>query len=192
METYSNGLSYDCDIPSKYATTATCEYYFNSTNSTWTGRTYWERTETGKLVPFGSENVNRTDRLDIFIRLENGKKVLWCACEIKERWGVYVSDYYGKEGQDKGWFLNIDKDSILREYSDRGFCPLYINLYPNGKTRIWNLWKVNKIIDIETTRTSALIKKQNINPDSERVLQNRYQLWNNWGVTINTIKGNMQ
>ena len=88
--------------------------------------------------------------------------------------------------------MNIDKDSILREYSDRGFCPLYINLYPNGKTRIWNLWKVNKIIDIETTRTSALIKKQNINPDSERVLQNRYQLWNNWGVTINTIKGNMQ
>ncbi len=189
MVTYSNGLSYDCDISSKYATTATCEYYFNTTNSTWTGRTYWERTEAGELVPFGSDNVNRTDRLDIFIRLENGKKVLWCAVEIKERWNNYVSDYYGKEGQDKGWFLNIEKDSVLKEYANKGFCPLYINLYPDNKTRVWNLWKVNNIAKLEDTKTSNYIKKQNINPDSKRVLQDRYQLWNSWGVTLPTIRG---
>ena len=189
MVTYSNGLSYDCDIPSKYMTTATCESYFVTTHSHWTGRTYWERTVAGDLVPFGSPGVNRTDRLDIFIRLENGVKVLWCACEIKERWGEYVSDYYGKPGQEEGWFFNPDKDSVLREYGKKGFMPLYINLYPDGKTRIWNLWKVNKRYNIKNTLTQSNIKKRIIDPNSERVLQDRYQLWNDWGVTLDTIRG---
>lgn len=189
MVKYRNGLGFDCDIPSKNSATATCEYYFTTTNSPWTGRTYWERTITGEFVKFGSNNVNRQDRLDFFIRLEDGTRVRWCACELKERWGIYTSDYYGRQYQLEGWFLNIEKDDILNIYAEQGFCPLYINIYPDGKTRIWNLWKVNKLANLKDTETSAEIKKQNINPDSERVLQNRYQLWNDWGVTLTTIKG---
>lgn len=181
-------MDFNCDRPSKDVFTATTYHLItaNTKYSAYTSVTYYERDEAGNFVPYGQGKENEQDHIDIFLILKSKDNILKIAIELKERWGKYVSDYYGKEGDKEGWVLNIPKNYWLMEMAKDGWIPWYSNIYPDGMLRIWNL---KNIILTEDTLTELPIKKVNIDPDSPRIMQTRQQLWNRQGKTYKTIKG---
>ncbi len=180
-------MDFNCDRPSKDVFTATTYHLItaNTKYSAYTSITFYERDEDGKLVPYGQGKENEQDHIDIFIVLKSDTETIKIANELKERWGIYVSDFYGKDGQDKGWVLNIPKNYWLLEMAKDGWIPWYSNIYPDGVLRIWNL---NNIILTKDTLTELPIKKVNIDPDSPRIMQTRQQLWNRQGKAYKVIK----
>lgn len=181
-------LDFNCDRQSKDIFTATTFNVLTSNTkySAYTSITFYERDINGNLVPYGEGKEYQQDHIDIFIILKSDTETVKIATELKERWGIYVSDFYGKDEQDKGWVLNIPKDYWLMEMAKEGWIPWYSNLYPDGVLRIWNL---KNIILTEDTLTELPIKKVNIDPDSPRIMQTRQQLWNRQGKTFKIIRG---
>lgn len=181
-------LNFNCDRPSKDVFTATTYHLItaNTKYSAYTSVTFYERDEDEKLVPYGQGKENEKDHIDVFIILKSDTETIKIANELKERWGRYVSDFYGKEGDEAGWVLNIPKNYWLLEMAKKGWIPWYTNIYPDGIMRIWNL---NKIILTEDTVTELPIKQVNIDPDSPRIMQPRQQLWNSQGKAYKIIKG---
>lgn len=82
--------------------------------------------------------------IDIFATAltSSGKVIKTYAFELKERWGRYVSDLYGKDNDSEGWIYERGKDnSLFNAYELSGYTPMYVNLYPDSVIRIWDMSK---------------------------------------------------
>ena len=178
-----NNLDFGCDRPSKNDFTASTYDYLTKTHPEWTGITYYEADDDGDLVPFGDWRASTTARTDVYMHLSSTKRDIMYACELKERLGKYISTYYGEPGGE-GWILNIEKDDSLEAERLKGYVPLYVNLYPDNKITIWRIDNVDRT-DIITKD----IRKVNIDPNSKRISQQRLQVWNKDGKTIERIRG---
>lgn len=173
---------FECDRQSKYDFTASTVSYFAER---YAGKDVSVRfmewsTDHSTLVPFDSEESDSCSRTDLCMEFTSGVTTTTYNIELKERWGKYVSDYYGEDGKE-GWMLNIEKDSVLKHSFG---LPLYVNLYPDGKIRLWNLDKVGG----EYGKVTKPIHKYTV-IDSEVKQQDRYTLMNNQGITIPRIRG---
>lgn len=166
-----------CDRQSKYDFTASTVTYIKDK---FTDRkayvVFKELDADGNLVAFDSNDSFDKSRTDLVMFYNDTKYVI----ELKERWGKYTSDYYGKENDAEGWMLNIDK---VIELNKIDAIPLYVNLYPDGVVRVWNL---DKISDYQ--KITKNIHKTTV-ADSEVINQNRYAVWNKDSVTIPRITG---
>lgn len=176
-------LNFNCDRQAKNDFTASTYDYLTKTFPEWTGITYYEADDDGDLVPYGDWRASTTARTDVYMELSSTMRDIMYACELKERWGRYTSTYYGEEGGE-GWILNIEKDDSLEEERNKGYIPLYVNLYPDNKLTIWRIDNVDRN-DVITKE----IRKINIDPNSKRIPQQRLQLWNRDGKMIERIRG---
>ena len=168
---------FKCDRQSKYDYTAsTITYLSTAMGSKLESVEFYEYDKNGNMVEFDSENVDSQSRTDLAFFV-NGKRV---NTELKERWGKYHSNYYGKDNDKEGWMLNIDKFEQL--ISKEGI-PLYVNLFEDGYIRFWNLSKIPEF----TTITKNIAKTTVI--ESEKKIQDRYQVWNRDSKLIPRIKG---
>lgn len=172
---------FQCDRQSKYDfTTSVVNYIYNYLGKNDVTISFKEYDNEGNLVDFDSEYVDDKCRTDLVMFYITSTKDVRYEIELKERWKHYTSSYYGKEGDKEGWMLNIDK---VEELNKKEGIPLYVNLYPDNKIRIWNL---NKTTDYQTI--TKPIHKTTVLP-SEVKLQDRYEVWNKDSILIDRVKG---
>ena len=169
---------FSCDRQSKYDFTASTVAFL----SEWAKNkdlliVFKEEDKNGALVDFDSEISNDKCRTDLVMFLNGYPYII----ELKERWGKYNSTYYGKEGDKEGWMLNIDKYNVLKSKKDA--IPLYVNLYPDGQVRIWNINKIDELNTITKNIGTYTVM------DSEKKEQDRYEVWNKDAVTIPRVRG---
>ena len=169
---------YNCDRQSKYDFTAStvsylCAAYGDKVKSI----IFKEFDENNNLVEFDSKYSSTTSRSDL-VMYYNGKPYI---IELKERWGKYHSNFYGKEDDEEGWMLNIPKKEEL--LGQNWAIPLYVNLYPDGVVRLWNLNKINKYNTINHNIANSTVE------DKGRRDQDRYEVWNKDSKVIQRIKG---
>ena len=125
---------FSCDRQSKYDFTAsTVNYIAEKYNNAVI--VFKEFDKNGLLVDFDSPDSHQQSRTDLVMFINDYCYVV----ELKERWGKYTSNFYGKDEDEEGWMLNKDKVTELKRLSA---IPLYVNLYPDGVVRIWNLDKI--------------------------------------------------
>lgn len=169
---------FSCDRQSKYDFTAsTVNYISRMYDNKDITIVFNELDANGNLVEFDSANASETARTDL-IMFFNGKGY---NIELKERWGRYTSDYYGKEGDKEGWFVNIEKYNVLM--NNKEYIPIFANLFPDGKVRIWNLNKLNNLHVLTKN-----IAKTNV-IESDVIPQKRYDVWNKDGKIFDRVKG---
>jgi hypothetical protein len=172
MDYKVNG-GFSCDRQSKYDFTASTVTFLNK----WVGDNkkasviFKEYDKNGNEIPFDDINSNDKSRTDLIMYINGYRYVI----ELKERWGKYTSNFYGKDDDKEGWMLNIEKVTELNKIDA---IPLYVNLYPDGYVRIWNL---NKISDFKTITKN--IHKTTV-MDSEIKKQDRYEVWNKDSLLI--------
>lgn len=169
---------YNCDRQSKYDFTAStvsylCAAYGDKVKSV----IFKEFDDHNNLVEFDSKYSSTTSRSDLVMFYNNKPYII----ELKERWGKYTSDYYGKEGDKEGWMLNIPKKEEL--LSQKWAIPLYVNLYPDGVVRLWNLNKINNYNTINHNIANSTVE------DKGRREQDRYEVWNKDSKAIQRVKG---
>ena len=178
MANYKVKGGYSCDRQSKYDFTAStvsylCAAYGEKVKSI----IFKEFDKYNNLVEFDSKYASTTSCSDL-VMYYNGKPYI---IELKERWGIYTSNFYGKEDDEEGWMLNIPKKEEL--LGQNWAIPLYVNLYPDNVIILWNLNKIeeyntiNKVIDEKTVE------------ESEKKPQDRYEVWNKDSKVIQRIKG---
>ena len=166
-----------CDRQSKYDFTASTVTYIKDKFTDRKAYVVFKELDVdGNLVAFDSDDSYDKSRTDLIMFYNDVKYVI----ELKERWGKYTSDYYGKEDDAEGWMLNIDK---VEELNKIDAIPLYVNLYPDGVVRVWNL---NNISDFQTITKN--IHKTTV-VESEIKTQERYEVWNKDSKVIKRVKG---
>lgn len=179
MFNYKN--AFQCDRQSKYDfSVSMSNYLFNEKGDVTV--VFKEYDKQGNLVDFDSNDVDDKSRTDLvmFYSTPTSTDDIRYNIELKERWGKYTSDYYGKDDDNEGWMLNIDKVNELKKLDG---IPLYINLYPDNKIRVWNL---DKISDFNTITKN--IHKTTVIP-SDVKQQDRYEVWNRDSILIDRVKG---
>lgn len=175
---YKVNGGFSCDRQSKYDYTASTVSYIGELYKNQDVTIVFKEFDSeGNLVEFDSPDSSKTSRSDLVMYFNDICYVI----ELKERWKQYHSNYYGKDEDNEGWMLNIEK---YKELKNADGIPLYINLYPDNVIRIWNL---NKIDDYQTI-TKNIHKTTVLNSDIKR--QDRYQVWNRDSIEIPRIKGN--
>lgn len=167
---------FSSDAKSKREFIASTEAYLNSVAPSWILSWYGEDNK-GNMVKV--EDSSETSHLDLYLFASKGGKTKRYAIELKERIR-YNSDRYGEEG-DEGWIYNYEKDRWLRDAAERGFIPLYANVYPDGICRVWNILKVR-----ETQKLEKPIHRYTVK-DSEVRMQKRLGLMNNDAITYRRI-----
>lgn len=182
--TVKDGFS--CDKTSKEEFIVSTTAYWNEQAPEWTITFYGidNINENGQLtdfniVPLGTESEK--SHLDLAMEATNGDITHWYAFELKERWGKYVSTFYGDESlKQEPWIYNMEKDDFLDIAKNKGFKPMYVNLYPDDIIRVWDISKIdNSTLPI----LDKWIKEKNVVEESPKKLQKRYGLWNNQGKT---------
>lgn len=170
------------DYESKIEFSGATVNYINSINSNWVVDFYGVDDD-GNKVSFDDSTV--TSHLDFYMDITTSSGITEYAVELKERWKPYTSTSYGEPGQE-GWFLNIEKTGFLKDAAERGYIPLYANIYQeDGKVRVWNL---NKIDVDNLPIAEKYIARYTVLP-SERKLQKRYTLSNAQAVAeYNVVK----
>lgn len=174
---YKVNGGFSCDRQSKYDFTASTVSFLSG----WVGDkkanvVFKEYNADGEEIEFDSYDSYDKSRTDLVMYFNDTKYVI----ELKERWGKYCSSFYGKDSDAEGWMLNIDKVAELNKIDG---IPLYVNLYPDGYVRLWNL---NKISDFHTITKN--IHKTTV-MDSEVKKQDRYEVWNKDSIKIQRIVG---
>lgn len=173
---------FSCDRQAKYDFTASTVAYFDSLYTSYSLE-FYEFDKDNHFIEFDSACSSEHSRLDLGMKLSiAGKDDVYYVFELKERWGKYVSTLYGEEGQE-GWMYNQPKDEVLRKASESGCIPIYVNLYPDGVVRIWNLNKVTEVGHITKT-----YNKYNV-VASPMMVQERLTLMNKQGVSFQRIIG---
>ena len=175
-------LDFNCDRQAKCDWTASTAQYLEEH---WKGDyKFFESDRNGNLVPFGDKSAYEQSHMDVYLTIYSAyTPVRTYAVELKERLGRYISTYYGEEGQE-GWMYNIPKDNYFKAEIKAGRIPLFSNLYPDSAITIWN---ISKIAPENIGRTTKNIKKVNIDPDSQKIPQDRLLLMNKDGITIRRI-----
>lgn len=169
---------FNCDRQSKYDFTASTVNYISEL---YHGKditiVFKEIDGDGNLVEFDSVDSSSTSRTDLIMFFND----IGYNIELKERWGKYHSNYYGKEGDKEGWFVNIEKYDVLMK--DKKYIPIFANLYPDGVVRLWNLNKIHGF----NTLTKNIAKINVI--ESEIIPQQRYDVYNKDGKVFKRVKG---
>lgn len=174
---YKVSGGFSCDRQSKYDFTAsTVNFLAEWFNDKKADVMFKEFDKNGNEITFDDSNSNDKSRTDLVMYINNHRYII----ELKERWGKYTSNFYGKDTDKEGWMLNIDKVAELNKIDA---IPLYVNLYPDGYVRIWNL---NKISEYQTITKN--IHKTTV-MDSEVKKQNRYEVWNKDSIKIKRVVG---
>lgn len=171
---------FSCDRQSKYDFTAsTINYIIQTTENKDIEIVFKEFDENGKLIPFDSDKSSTTSDSDLVMFYNNHPYLI----ELKERKGIYTSEFYGKEGDKEGWMLNIKKEKDLQ--NQKWAIPLYVNLFPDGIIRLWNLnkIKINKDKKLEKNINEYTVAV------SEKKKQKRYEVWNKDSKVIQRVKG---
>lgn len=169
---------FNCDKQSKYDFTASTVNYvsekYQNKNIT---IVFKELDDEGNLVEFDSADASSTARTDLIMFFNDVAYNI----ELKERKGKYHSEFYGKEGDKEGWFVNLEKYEVLMK--DKKYIPIFSNLYPDGIVRTWNL---NNII-FNRTLTKNIAKTTVI--ESEVIAQKRYDVYNKDSKCFRRVKG---
>lgn len=169
---------FSCDRQSKYDFTAsTVSYISEQYPDKHITIVFKELDKDGNLVDFDSDDVSNTARTDLIMFFND----IGYNIELKERWGKYHSNYYGKEGDKEGWFVNIEKYNVLM--ANKNYIPIFANLFPDGVVRLWNLNKVNNL----HTLTKNIAKTNVV--ESDVIPQQRYDVYNKDGKVFKRIKG---
>lgn len=169
---------FSCDRQSKYDFSASTVCYLSKQ---YPNRdisvVFKEFDENGNLVDFDSAESSTVSSSDLVMYFNNQPYII----ELKERWGRYDSNCYGKDTDNEGWMLNIEKQQSLT--NQNWAIPLYVNLYPDGVVRLWNLNKVNNYNTInKDIPTYSVI-------ESNKKNQNRYEVWNRDSTAFKRLKG---
>lgn len=173
---------FTCDETSKKefinATTKYWEENAPQFSLQWYGVNNNEGTTDFTLVQLGKESDE--SRLDLGMTASYEGITITYIFELKER--NYTSEEYGAKPNGEGWFFNIEKSDVLKKAASKGFVPIYVNLYPDDIIRIWNINKVTRERNGVFETITKPINKYYVK-ESEKILQNRYHLMNNEGVT---------
>lgn len=183
---------FTCDKQSKDDFIASTTAYWSEQAPQYTLSWYGADVYEGEinLTELGKESDQ--SRLDLAMVASNDNYSITYVFELKERWNQYTSTYYGNEPEEgctptyhnEGWVYNMEKDSVLSLASTQGFVPIYVNLYPDGVIRVWNINKINKT---EMGYVEKDIKRRNVEVDSPKVKQGRYTLMNKQGKTYKRV-----
>ena len=160
-----NNLNWDCDRKAKCDFTASTVNYWRERGAEGQLR-FWEATSAATLVPFGDNRAYPQSRFDVYFSYDDR---IWYAVEIKER--TRPSDY--ERTIEEGAFMNKEKKDLIQPLKDKGYIPIWCELYPDGVIRVWNLKKID--VDSLPT-TTASIKRITIDPDSKKKPQLRFLL----------------
>lgn len=178
MKVYKIKEGFDCDRQSKYDFTAsTVNYLQEKYMDKDITVVFKELDDEGNLVEFDSADASSTARTDLIMFFND----IGYNIELKERWGKYHSEFYGKEGDSEGWFVNIEKYDVLMK--DKKYIPIFANLFPDGVVRTWNLNNINF-----THTLTKNIAKTNV-VESAVIPQKRYDVYNKDGKSYKRIKG---
>lgn len=93
--------------------------------------TFYEQNTYGDLIPYGDDDADPRARIDIYMRYGN----TYYAIEIKERQYPSDTDFFIVSG----CYYNYEKEEVLKTYQKAGFIPLWVELYPDGIIRLWNV-----------------------------------------------------
>lgn len=77
--------------------------------------------------------------MDMYLTARTQHSAYTYAFELKERDWRFPSDKYGRKGQNEGWVLEDRKIKNFEEARSRGYKCVYVNFYPDGVLRLWNL-----------------------------------------------------
>lgn len=169
---------FSCDRQSKYDFSAsTVSYLSRLYPNKDISVVFKEFKDDGTLVDFDSNESSTVSSSDLVMYFNNQPYII----ELKERWGKYTSDCYGKDGDKEGWMLNIEKQQSLT--SQNWAIPLYVNLYPDGVVRLWNLNKINNYNTINKDISEKTVMESN------KRNQNRYEVWNKDSTAFKRLKG---
>lgn len=165
---------FSCDRQSKYDFTASTVNYIREK---YKGKDieliFTEFDKYGNIIDFDSNQSYEKSPSDLLMFF-NG---IAYRIELKERW-KYDSNYYGNENN--GWILEPKKYHTLKTLEG---IPLYVNLYNDGKIRIWNL---DKIDSFQTFKVDAAEKTVE---DSEVITKKEYAVFNKDSKILDRIKG---
>ena len=160
-----NKLNWDCDRKAKSDFTASTLNYWRE-NGAEGKLLFWEMTSASTFVPFGHKDAYPQSRFDIYMSYEDR---VWYAVELKERKFDSDNPLTMKDGA----FMNGEKKNLIQPLIDRGYIPIWCELYDDDKMRIWNLSR----IDLNTLQHKEYsIKKITIDPDAGKIMQTRYLL----------------
>lgn len=170
---------FSCDRQSKYDFTASTVSYLSKLYPNKELSVVFKEfdKENGALVDFDSKQSSTVSPSDLVMFFNDQPYII----ELKERWGNYTSDRYGKDTDEEGWMLNIEKHRTLT--IQKTAIPLYVNLYPDDVVRLWNLNKITKFNTINKNIPEYSVI------ESEKKNQNRYEVWNRDSKVIKRLKG---
>ena len=171
------GLNWNCDRQDKDDFTASTIAYLQSKGYT-APVGFYEEGNAGGIVRYGDPDANLKARVDIY--MVYGDRVY--AIEIKGR--KFNSDY--PQIVASGSFYNYEKDEVLQAKKNKGYIPLFVDLYPDGVIRVWNMGKI-AASGLQTVERS--IKATTIDPESRKRAQKRALLPISAATEIKRIKG---
>lgn len=172
-----NRLNWDCDRQAKKDFTATT-YAICTASPVYSSVTFYEKDKNGDFVPFGSISASQTSHYDVWMDFTTSAWTKRYVFELKERHNP--DDRYSTA------IINEEKWPEFVRLRKEGIIPMWVELYDNGKIRIWNL---NSIDFNKLNLNYYEIKKINIDPDSEKKWQTRREIPMEWGKTYGRIRG---
>lgn len=139
---------------------------------------FYEMNDRGEFVPFGSPRSYYRSRLDVYMLYGD----VMYAIELKGR-------TFGSDRFDAAYF-NDEKIAPIRNAIEKGYIPLWVETYTDGKARVWNMKDIDTRIGLENLPIEeVMIKDITIDPDSPKRLQKRRKLPYEYGTTITRQTG---
>lgn len=154
--------NFECDRPAKNDFTASTVQYLERTGHR-APVSFYEENTYGTLVPFGSPEASPYAHIDVYMQYGNA----WYAIELKERTGYNSNN---SKIMEEGTYYNYEKDKVLKESMKNGFIPLFVDLYPDGVIRVWNVSSID-IAELAVETTS--IRRYTVDPSSPQKVQKR-------------------
>lgn len=140
---------------------------------------FFEEDEYHNLVPFGDQRASVHSRLDVYFKYG----LTDYAAELKDRLKYSSTRFLAA-------YMNEEKIQPILDKIGEGYIVLWVELYNDGKVRIWNLNYIQNTIGLRNLNYEvSLIKEKEIDPDSPKHLQKRYLLPHELGILIDRKPG---
>lgn len=176
--TYEYDKEFDGDRLAKNDLTAsTLQQLFKNDKNV----SFWERTITGELVPYGDARAHRSrDGYDLYVHYFS----FWIAIEMKSR--NFGHNNYLVTASTEGEMFEVLKCEKTKELQEKGFMCWWASVYNDGKIRIWQL----DYIDLNNLRGDYKTKPKYSCKQSEKITEYVYLLDANKSLIIDRINGN--
>lgn len=140
---------------------------------------FYEEDNYHNLVPFGDPRASVHSRLDVYFKYG----LTDYAAELKDRLKYSSTRFLAA-------YMNEEKIQPILDKIGEGYIVLWVELYNDGKVRIWNLNYIQNTIGLRNLNYEvSLIKEKEIDPDSPKHLQKRYLLPHELGILIDRKPG---